>query len=160
MGRIVGAFGVQGWVKIQPFSAEPGGLQQYREWLIGDVERWRSVAVLDSEVHGNVLVARIGGVMDREAAAALRGHEVALPRDALPPAEEGEYYWADLVGLRVVNGVGEHLGEVSEVFSNGAQDVLRVREAATERLIPFVPAYVSQVDLEARQIVVDWQRDW
>lgn len=160
MGRIAGAFGVQGWIRIHPYSDDPVGLTNSPQWLIGQDQAWREIEVTQWEVHGRAVVAKLRGVEDRDAASMLRGNEVAVPRQSLPPAAEGEFYWRDLVGLAVVNGVGEALGEVSEVFSNGAHEVLRVQDGAAERLIPFVPTYVQEVQLEAGRIVVDWQRDW
>lgn len=160
MGRVSGAFGIQGWVKIHPYSDDPANLVNLPRWWLGQDESWREIEVTQWEVHGRAVVAKLRGVEDRDAAARLRGSEVAVPRESLPPAAEGEFYWSDLVGLAVLNSVGEALGMVSEVFSNGAQDVLRVQDGATVRLIPFVPAYVQEVQLEAGRIVVDWQRDW
>ncbi|MFN0299076.1 MAG: ribosome maturation factor RimM [Burkholderiales bacterium] len=160
MGRVSGAFGVQGWVRVHPYSDDPGNLERYREWLLGVRGDWRSVAVLETAVHGRSLVARIEGVNDRNGAEALKGSDVAIPRAKLPPAAEGEFYWSDLVGLAVVNDVGEALGSVAEVFSNGGQDILRVTGAGAERLIPFVEAFVETVDMEKKRILVDWQLDW
>lgn len=160
MGRVAGAFGVQGWVRIHPYSEQPEALTGYGQWLIGQEPSWQSIEVMECEVHGRMVVARLRGVEDRDAAALLRGREIAVPRASLPPAAEGEFYWSDLIGLEVLNGVGEALGAVAEVFSNGAHEVLRVRQGTAERLIPFVPAYVQEVQLESRRIVVDWQRDW
>jgi 16S rRNA processing protein RimM len=82
-----------------------------------------------------------------------------VERAALPEAEAGHYYLADLVGLEVVNEQGEVLGDVAGWISNGAQDVMEVK-GDRQRLIPWVPAIVKQVDLEARRIVVEWKGDW
>jgi len=83
-----------------------------------------------------------------------------VPRAALPAPAPGEFYWADLVGLEVVNAAGEALGRVQGVFSTGANDVLRVGAGKGERLLPFVAAVVKKVDLAARRIEVDWGLDW
>jgi 16S rRNA processing protein RimM len=111
-------------------------------------------------VHGATVVARLAGCDDRDAAARLRGAELAVPREALPAAAPGEYYWADLVGLDVVNAGGESLGKVQELFSTGANDVMRVGEGKGERLLPFVGTVVRNVDLAARRIEVEWGLDW
>lgn len=161
MGKIVGAFGIQGWVRVHPFSDDPGSLVRFREWLLADTENgWRQAKIAESAVHGRSLVARLEGVADRNAAERMGGTEIAVLRAALPPAAVGEFYLKDLEGLEVVNDVGEELGAVAEVFSNGGQEVLRVTGAETERLIPFVEAYVKSVDLAAKRILVDWHRDW
>jgi 16S rRNA processing protein RimM len=163
MGKIVGAFGIQGWVRVHPYSDDPGSLAQFREWMLGQVEQgipWRQTKIAEAAVHGRSLVARLEGVADRDAAERMNGTEIAVLRTALPPAAAGEFYLKDLEGLAVVNDVGEGLGAVAEVFSNGGQEVLRVTGADNERLIPFVDAYVKSVDLASKRILVDWHRDW
>jgi 16S rRNA processing protein RimM len=111
-------------------------------------------------VHGgSALVARLEGIDDRDQAASLRSAQIAVPRSALPAAPKGEYYWADLIGLCVVNCEGVELGVVDEVFATGANDVLVVR-GARERLIPFVQSVVIEVDLDALRLKVDWGAEY
>jgi 16S rRNA processing protein RimM len=173
MGRIESPYGIKGWLNIVPYSASPTALLDYREWRIGNVgdgdpetapAAWRAVDVLEARAQGDHLVAHLAGCEDREQAERLKKWEIAVPRSWLPALAENEFYWADLVGLDVVNAQGEKLGVVSGLFSNGVQDVLRVADgtpgAARERLIPYVAQYVQGVDLAARVIRVDWQRDW
>jgi 16S rRNA processing protein RimM len=160
MGRVGAPFGVKGWVKLMPFTESPATLARYRRVWVGRQGEWREVAVEETAVHGAVVVARFAGCGDRDTAAELRGAELAVPRDALPAAAPGEFYWADLVGLEVVNTAGEPLGRVQELFSTGANDVMRVGEGKGERLLPFVATVVRKVDLAARRIEVDWGLDW
>jgi 16S rRNA processing protein RimM len=115
--------------------------------------------VEEGSVHGRGVIAKLAGVDEREAAAALKGAEVAVARASLPQAPAGEYYWADLQGLRVINLQGEELGRVSHLLETGANDVLVVR-GERERLIPFVAAYVVKVDLAGGELVVDWGADY
>ena len=82
-----------------------------------------------------------------------------MPDTALPPAGEGEYYWKDLVGMEVVNAQGETIGRVAELFATAANDVIVVRDGAAEVLIPFVRKVVTHVDVQRRQIRVDWSLD-
>ena len=91
---------------------------------------------------------------------ALKGKTVAVPRAALPAPEAGQYYWADLVGLEVVNSQGSVLGVVQGLFSNGAHDVMELAGEKSTRLVPFLPAVVKLVDLEARRIEVEWGAEW
>jgi 16S rRNA processing protein RimM len=99
-------------------------------------------------------------VEDRDAAEALRGTEVWVPRSALPPPVDGEYYWVDLEGLRVVNTQGVDFGVVSHLFSTGANDVL-VARGDRERMIPFIePDYITRVDFDAGVVTVDWDADF
>lgn len=159
MGRIAGPFGILGWVKVQPFTEEIGGLLDFPVWKIGRDERWREVRVLDSEVHHKTLVARLEGCHDRDAAAALKGFEITVPREALPEAAENEYYWSDLIGLEVVNVQDELLGKVTDVFETGANDVLVV-EGERERLLPFTAQVILKVDVSAGRINVEWGADY
>jgi 16S rRNA processing protein RimM len=162
MGRILGPWGVKGWIKVAPFTAEPGALCDYPKWWIGSGDDWREVNVEMADAHADTVVAKLEGHDVRETVARLKGLEVAVPREALPAAGADEVYWDDLVGLDVVNLQGERLGCVSEVFSNGAHEVLRLREAGRkeERLVPYVEAVVREVDLTGARIVVDWGADW
>ncbi len=159
MGRVAAPFGVQGWVKIQPFTGEVGGLAEFSTWWLGDGENWREVTVKQCAVHGATLIAGLEGVVGRDAAAALKGKQVAVPRDALPKPAKNEYYWSDLIGLEVVNLQGEKLGKVSGLLETGAHDVLVV-QGDQERLIPFIEQYVVDVDLAGGQVRVDWGLDY
>ena len=155
MGRVAGAYGVRGWLKVAPGGGVSETLAAAAEWWIAG----RAWAVNEARVHGATVVAKLGGLESREQAQALRGEEVQVRRDALPAVEEGHYYLDDLIGLEVVNGQGERLGVVQRMFSNGAQDVM---EVAGERLhlMPWVPAVVKAVDLPGGRITVEWGADW
>jgi 16S rRNA processing protein RimM len=169
LGRIVAPFGVQGWVKIHPFGDDPASWKQMPQlWLSATDDApeasWKALTLSGLRLHGKGVVAAFDEVPDRNAAEAIDGFYLGAPRSALPRPEQDEYYWADLVGLDVVNEAGVALGRVGGLLSTGAHDVLQVREEADgkeiERLIPFVAAYVLDVDLAARRIRVAWERDW
>ena len=159
MGRISAPYAVRGWVKIQPQTEYIDSLLDYPVWHVGGKGPWRQLKLLEGKAHGHYLLAHLEGVDDRDAAEALMGMDVAVPREDMPEAEEGEYYWDDLVGLEVVNGEGVVFGRVAGLLETGAHDVLQVN-GERERLIPFVDAYVREVDLAAGRIVVEWGRDW
>jgi 16S rRNA processing protein RimM len=156
MGRVAGSYGVRGWIKVAPGG---GGVAETllgaREWWIGE----RPFVVAEARSHSGTVIAQLAGVESREAALALKGAEVAVRREALPPAAEGHYYLADLVGLEVLNEQGERLGAVRQWISNGAQDVMEVAGERT-RLIPWVSAIVKEVDLERGRVVVEWNAEW
>ena len=161
MGRVVAPYGVKGWVRVEPYSEVPDRLRSYTEWWVGRNGDWRKLKVAESVLqHGASLVARFEGWVERDAALALKGSEIALERDALPPNANGEFYWSDLVGLKVVNAMGEELGMVAGLFDNGAHVVMRVVAGATERLLPFVEQVVRRVDMAAGCIHVEWGLDW
>jgi 16S rRNA processing protein RimM len=158
MGRIVGPFGVQGWLKVKAFTEEPGGLGEFPRWLVATAGGWRGMAVEEFEVHSKGPVVKLEGCADREGAEKLRGCDVAVTRDELGDADDGMLYWVDLVGLQVVGEDGRIWGEVEGLFETGETSVMVVR-GEKETMIPFVPAYVKSVDREARRITVDWQED-
>lgn len=159
MGRVAGPFGVRGWIKIQPFTAEPRNLLDYTDWYLGGREAWRACQVEEVKVQGQSVVAKLAGCEDRDAAFGLRGLSVAVERSALPPPAGNEFYWVDLIGLRVVNEAGQALGVVARLLETGANDVL-VLDGPDERMIPFVGAVVKAVDLEQGLITVDWGMDY
>lgn len=159
MGRVVAPYGVNGWIKIQPFTQESRGLLDYSLWQVGREGAWQPRSVESAKVHGAAVVAKLEGITDRDQAAVLQGMRIAISREQFPEADAGEFYWADLVGLKVVNAAGIDLGTVSRVFETGANDVLVV-EGERERLLPFVETVVRQVDVAGGTITVDWEADY
>jgi 16S rRNA processing protein RimM len=159
MGRIVAPFGVKGWVKIQPFTATTESLLAYPTWWIGHHGDWREHEVSVARTQGRAVLALLEGCGQREAAAALRGSEVAVPREQLPQTQANEYYWADLIGLSVVDNAEREFGRVTDILHTGANDVLVVA-GSRERLIPFITNVIREVDLAAGVIRVDWGADY
>ncbi|WP_242106817.1 ribosome maturation factor RimM [Luteimonas aquatica] len=161
MGKIHGAFGVRGELKLESFTEPQRAIFRYQPWTLRDAQgRERALADARGRETAKGLVATFPGVEDRDTAEALRGTEVWVPRSALPPPKPGEYYWVDLEGLRVVNSEGADFGTVSHLFSTGVNDVL-VARGERERMIPFVePDYVVSVDFEAGVVTVDWDADF
>jgi len=159
MGRISAPFGVKGWVKVQPNTAATQNLLAYKTWWVGSEDNWREIAVAEARVQGRTVVARLEDCNDCDAAAALRGKSVAVPREALPQTRSGEYYWADLIGLAVVNGSTQTLGQITGVLQTGANDVLVVA-GERERLIPFIADVIRDVDVAAGVMRVEWDADY
>jgi 16S rRNA processing protein RimM len=161
MGRVADAHGIQGWLKIQPYTAALDSLTAFRTWWLGDEQRgWRELDVLQSAVRGKSVVAQVMGCHDRSAAEQYKGWLVAVPRNRLPMPDEGEYYWSDLIGLDVVNESGMRLGVVDTLLDTGANQVLSVAGEQGEILIPFIASAIRQVDLAGKVIRVDWQADY
>ena len=165
LGRIVAPFGVQGWVKVHPFGDEPDAWTEMPQWWLAaqpdaaDTE-WRPYALQQAAAHGRGLIAKLAGVEGRDAAEAIDGYYIGSPREALPENAADEYYWADLVGLEVVNEEGVRLGRVAALLSSGAHEVLCVRAGEQERLLPFVAQVVKGVDVGDGVIRVAWGADW
>jgi 16S rRNA processing protein RimM len=159
MGRIVAPFGVKGWIKVEPWTAAAQNLLAYPAWWIGEGEDWQERKVGESRTQGRMVVARFDGCADRDAAVALRGKQVAVPRAQLPRPQPNEYYWADLIGLRVVNEAGQDFGQVVRILETGANDVLVV-QGGRERLIPFIADTIAAIDLQGGLMRVNWDADY
>ncbi len=179
LGRVGEAWGIKGWVRIQPHSADTEALFASKDWYLQPPEpRFArgfsafqgavSVRVAEIKTHADGIVARLDGMDDRNAAEALKGVRISLPRSAFPATPEGEYYWVDLIGLQVVNREGVDLGVVRDLMPTGPTSVLVLEyplvqdgvETVGERLIPFVSAYIDEVDRASRRITADWGIDY
>jgi 16S rRNA processing protein RimM len=171
VGRIADAWGIKGWFKVLSHSADPEALFSSKRWYLQPAERGLKtfsgtvlLKIREAKDHSGTVVATAQEVDDRDAAEALRGARVFVPRSSFPTASPDEYYWVDLIGLAVLNREGVELGTVKELLSTGPQTVLVLEyqeEGKTlERMIPFVSAYVDSVDLPGRRITVDWQPDY
>ena len=162
LGTVAGALGLRGEVKLESWTEPRDAIFRYQPWTLRDAHgREREVSGVRGRETGKHVVATFPDVVDRTTAEALQGLEIHVPRDALPPARPGEFYWADLEGLSVVTVDGVALGTVSHLFSTGANDVLVARDDERERMIPFVqPQYVTSIDIDAGVITVDWDPDF
>ena len=187
VGRIADAWGIKGWFKVLPHSASPEALFSSKRWYllpsdraVGGAKYPAAKAAVASTVakpvllkikeakeHADTVVASSLDVADRNQAEALKGARIFVPRSSFPTAGTDEYYWVDLLGLDVFNREGVALGQVKDLMSTGPQTVLVLAQAsdepgkpATERMIPFVSAFVDNVDLPGRKITVDWQLDY
>lgn len=190
LGRIVSAYGIRGWVKIVPHSAQAEVLLAAKGWwlkapvpVLGDAgasSYVRAVRVLECRTQGTTVVAQLDLAPDRNGAETLKGHTVWVSRRLFPPSADDEYYWIDLIGCRLF---GQHqgqpglIGEVLEVADNGAHAVLRVGRAALDEqggltpllgtngrtlevLVPFVRAHIQAVDIAGKRIESDWPVDF
>lgn len=157
LGRIVGVFGVRGWVKVYSYTQPREAILEYDRWFIRHDDAWWAAKVAEGQRHGKAVIARVEGTDDRDAASGLIGCDIAVERDAMPSPADGSYYWSDLEGLKVVHRDGTELGHVAYLLETGANDVL-VTEGERERLIPFISEEVIlDVDIAAGVITVDWE---
>ncbi|MDQ2916520.1 MAG: ribosome maturation factor RimM [Pseudomonadota bacterium] len=159
MGRVGAPHGLRGALKVKAQSADPASLLDYDEWWVRTHAgaTWVAYRVLAGREQAGMLVADLAGIASREAACALRGADVGVPRASLPALGDDEHYQADLIGMTVVNRNAETLGVVAEFAESGAHPILRIAgDDGRERLIPWVPQYIDGVDAAARRIEVDW----
>ena len=157
VGRFGPPFGVKGWVNVISYTDPVTNLADYRPWFIERNGAWTELNVDQLKPHRNGFVAQVDGVDDRDVALRYSGKPIGVEESTLPETDDDEFYWKDLIGLVVEDQAGTVLGEVSELMETGANDVIVVRGAGGEVLIPFVRHVVMTVDLERRRIVVDWQ---
>ena len=150
-GRVAGSYGVRGWLRV--VVDEPELLAAQPDWQIAG----KQFRVAETKVHSGALLAKLDGIETPEQARQCKGKAVLIPR---PDAGEGRYFWADLVGLEVVNSQGLVLGVVKGMFSNGAHDVMEL-SGDRPRLLPWVAeVVVKKVDLPGKRIEVEWGADW
>jgi len=171
VGRIADAWGIKGWFKVLPYSASPEALFSSKRWYLLPAEKGAKtfstpllLKIIEAKEHSDAVVASAQDIPDRNAAEALKGARIFVPRSSFPTPEADEYYWVDLMGLEVFNREGVHLGCVKELLHTGPQTVLVLSftegDAAKERMIPFVGVYIDAVDLAGRRITADWQPDY
>ena len=159
LGKIVGVFGVRGWVKVFSQTRPREQIFKYSPWMLELNGTAIEIEVLDGRVQGKGLVASLKGCTDCDAARQLIGAEITIPQQALPAAGIDEYYWSQLIGLSVENTQGIELGEVVSLFETGANDVMVVK-GEKERLIPFTEFAVLGIDLDSGKINVDWDPEF
>ncbi|MBZ2189565.1 ribosome maturation factor RimM [Alcanivorax sp. JB21] len=167
IGRVVAAYGIKGWVKVHSFTDPKDNIFSYQPWYLRSPTGWQQVKVTSWRIQGKSLVACIDGCADRTLAeSSLLGRDIAMPRSALPAPQAGEYYWRDLIGLRVSLADGRVLGVIRQMLETGANDVMVVQGDSEsidrqERLIPWLPdRVVGKVDLVAGTVEVDWDPEF
>ena len=160
VGKVVDAFGIKGWLKIQSYTRPCENILGYSPWRLGYGSK-DGVRLLKGRVQGNIVLAQIEGIETREAALSLKQCYLLVDRESFPDLEGKSYYWTDLIGLDISNTGGVDFGKVQSLIETGANDVLVARIGDKERLIPFALGnYVKSVDLLGRRIVVDWDPDF
>lgn len=168
LGKIIGFFGVRGWVKVYSDTDPRENIVTYSQWWLGDAKARKPIQVRSGKRSGKHVVAQLAGIESREQVEPLIGKEIAVLRAMLPKIDSDEVYWTDLIGCLVADAQGVEIGPVDRLFETGANDVMVVidhrPESATlngEILIPWIrPSVITSVDLEARRIVVDWDPDF
>lgn len=159
VGHILGAQGLKGWVRIFSNTSPRDNILNYSPWIIEQGHELITVGV-GGRSQGRNIIARLDGCEDRNQAEALTGCRILIKPAQLPRLQQGEYYWADLIGLKVESLHGEALGVVASILETGADDVL-VLSGDRERLIPFVIGdIVHEVDIDRQRMVVDWFPDY
>ena len=164
IGKIIGLYGIQGWIKVYSYTRPRKAILKYSPWWIDLSGNWNARELVEGRSHGKGVVAHLADCPNRDRANELLGAQIALERCQLPPLKAGEYYWAQLEGLNVVDTEGRDLGTVSHLIETGANDVMVVCGAATvgeirEHLIPVTSSVIREIRLDVGLIRVDWDAD-
>ena len=159
LGQVGGAFGVQGWVRIQSYTDPPANILKYERWQLGRAGQWREVEVEDGKVTAKGVLAKLVGVETPEDARLATGSEIAVTREELPKPAPGEYYWSDLEGLAAFGQNDQPLGRIEEFRATPAGTVVVIR-GERQHWVPFVKERIVSVDLDAGRVVLDWNADW
>lgn len=159
LGKIGGAFGVQGWVRITSYTDPPDNILDYETLYVRRAGQWQAVEIEDGRMTAKGVQVKLAGIDTPEEARLQVGIEIAVPRSELPPTAPGEYYWSDLEGLEAVTPEGESLGRVDHFRTTPGGDVVVIR-GVREHWVPFVKDRIVKVDLDARRIVLDWGVDY
>ncbi|NBX54145.1 MAG: ribosome maturation factor RimM [Betaproteobacteria bacterium] len=171
VGKVVDAWGVKGWIKVQAFSPDPQALFSAKRWYLVPPESGPKnfagaclVRVQQAREHSGAVIACLHEMSDRNQAETMKSARIFVPRSSFPSAAADEYYWVDLLGLKAINRQGDLLGRVCDLLATGAQTVLVLKSdqggEIVERMIPFVGIYIDKVDLDDGVIHVDWQADY
>ncbi len=167
LGHITGVYGLKGWVKVHSDTNPRDNIVGYKGWWLEHRGSWTQVRVLQGRPQGKTIIAQLEGVDTPEGAHALIGATIAVDREALPDTAEGEYYWADLIGMLVKTVEGVQIGPVDRLFETGANDVVVISdereevEGSSEVLVPWlVPDVITDVNTKDRIITIDWDPDF
>jgi len=161
IGKVGAPFGVKGWAHIHSFALPSTNILNYKIWQLRLKNQWQAMTVLEAKAQGKGFVALLKGYDTRELVAKLTNSDIGIPHSALPPLEPGEYYWADLVGLKVINEDNQILGTIEGLIETGSNDVLVVKGEKKDHLIPYIPDdYVLNVDVETGIMRVSWDPEF
>ncbi|NND00359.1 MAG: 16S rRNA processing protein RimM [Gammaproteobacteria bacterium] len=172
LGKIVGVWGVKGWVKLHSYTRNRGDIADYANWWLqkevpdrklsvydDPTDNPRKVEVLDCREQGPGVVAQLNGITDREQAMALNGLRILVRETDLPALPNGEFYWQQLIGLAVSDTRDSKIGQIVSIIETGANDVLVIKSDDPEYdeiLVPYTDAVVKEVDITQGTMTVDW----
>ena len=159
VGKINGLFGVNGWVKIFSHTEPRKNVLNYKPWKVKISGKWQELEIQNGREQSKTIVAKIKDVDDRDKARAYIGLDIYIERSQLPKLEDGKYYWDDLIGLEVINTENISLGKIINMFDTGSNAVM-VSKSTKEHWVPFIEPYLIKVDLDNKQVLVDWDEDF
>jgi len=159
IGTFGKTFGVRGWIKINSFTSPKRNIIDFKPWLIQKNNAWKEICVETSREHSDNIIVKLPNCNSPEEAQNFTNAKIAVWQKQLPKLQPNEYYWIDLIGLKVINLQEVELGVVQDLMATGANDVLIVA-GDRKRLIPYISNIILSVDLAKKIIRVDWQQDF
>ena len=160
MGKVVGSHGIKGWLKIQPFTEDINTLGKFSSWFLSKNEsEWKEFKIESSSIKGRTLLSKIENVNDRNEADKFKSFLIGINKIDLPVLEKGKYYWSDLISLEVINEVGFNCGVIDSIMETGSNDVLVIK-GEKETLIPYLDNVILKIDLEKKNVLVDWDENF
>lgn len=158
IGKIGTPYGVRGWLKVITYTEFGSNILSYKPWyLTPNHNEPVEVMLEDSRLQGDTILVKLKNLDTPEEAGRYSGQDIFIKRDQLPTLKKNEFYWSDLVGLSVINKEGQDLGKVIYLMATGSNDVLVVK-GEKEHGVPYIwGSIILDVDLDKKQILVDWE---
>ncbi len=163
LGNLGAPYGIKGWLKVNSFTDDPEGIFDYQPWLLSINGKWVEKEVADWKKHNKGLVVKFADIDDRDDAHQLTNIEVGVDAERLPELSDDEFYWRELIGMRVVTNKGYDMGVIDDLLETGSNDVLVVKANSTdafgkqERLIPYIPDQVIlDINRDEKTVTIDW----
>ena len=163
VGRFGAVHGVKGFIRVHSFTHPRDNILNYQPWLVKceRTNEYESMTVRHVEQHSKGLIVKFERFANREQAQSLTNREIAIRQEQLPALDAGEYYWRDLIGLKVINLENIELGTVSRLIDTGSNDVLLTEGGKKQYCIPYIlDEYVTNINLDTQEITVDWDEDF
>lgn len=161
LGKFGSTYGVRGWIKVYSYTDPVDNLETYSPWQVKFKGAWQTLPIEGKKKHGNILIVKVRGIETPEEVHKYTNCLIGVYPHDLPALAPGEYYWTQLEGLRVLTKAGQELGKIDHLLSTeGANDVMVViDDEGREHLIPYLKSVVMAVNLEAKEILVEWDLD-
>ena len=160
MGKVIGSFGIKGWLNVYSFTEKIETLEKYNYWYISNDEKnWEKIKIDHCKISDNKIKVKFFGFNNRTKADNYKSYLIGIPKNLLPKLGPDEFYWNDLLGFEVINLKKNKLGKVDYFIETGANDVLVVK-GNRERLIPYTVNTIQKIDVKQQKIIVDWDEDF
>ena len=159
IGRFASTYGVRGWLKVISYTDPIDNILKYPNWQTEHAAQWETITIEENRPHGKGIVVKLSGCDSPEQARLYTNQPIAINREELPTLAKEEYYWADLMGLRVITQDGTDLGRIDDILATPANDVLVIKNDR-KRLLPYTTEVIQSINLEDKLMIVDWDPEF